>query len=361
MKRSNFIQLLSINVIALLLTMSCERPFMEGNPDYDAQENFEYLWKQVDEKYSYFDQKNINWDSVYNVYAPIISQSTSEYTLFSTLFEMLGLLKDGHVNLVSSFNVSRYNISHNAPENFNWRLIKDYYLEPGTLNHFNVQEHSYATGSLRHQIFTINNTSVGYIYYSSFSNPISNYDIELTLSRMSNTKGLIIDVRNNGGGAPSNIFQIINRLTSEKRYIYGSRIKTGKAHNDFGELMEVYSEPEGNYKYTKPIVILTNRNCFSATSFFAAACKAFPNITLVGDTTGGGAGAPHGGQMPNGWYYRFSVTRSGYPMGDTLYDFENGVPPDIHIDMDINDELNGIDTMIDKAIELLLTESSAQL
>ncbi|PLX18844.1 MAG: peptidase S41, partial [Salinivirgaceae bacterium] len=103
-------------------------------------------------------------------------------------------------------------------------------------------------------------------------------------------------------------------------------------------------------------VILTNRNCYSATSFFAAAAKALPNVTQIGDTTGGGAGAPHGGQMPNGWYYRFSVTRSAYPSSEGLIDFEVGVAPDIAVNMDPIEEDQGIDSILETAIEFLIDQ-----
>ncbi|MDA3867829.1 MAG: S41 family peptidase [Salinivirgaceae bacterium] len=339
---------------SLIAFYSCENALMEGEPSQDPVENFDYLWQQVNEKYSYFDVKNVNWDVVYNNYRPLVNDQLSEQQLFNIMFDMLSTLKDGHVNIVSPFNVSRYHISHNAPENFNRRLLYDYYLRPGELNHFNVREHYYTTGSLIHQVFEVDEHRIGYIHYSSFSNTISDYAIDYTLARMHTTNGLIIDVRNNGGGAPSNIFKIINRLTDRKLHIYSSRLKDGPGHNDFGEVMKVYSEPEGDIKYLKPIILITNRNCYSATSFFAAAAKAYPNITHIGDTTGGGAGAPHGGQMPNGWYYRFSVTQSAYPENGTLHDFELGVPPDIHVDMAIEDELEGHDSMLDLAIVLLL-------
>ncbi len=346
---------LSLLIITALLTLSgCEKSFMDGDPNYAPKTNFEYLWKQVDEKYSYFDVKNIDWNEVHTEYSERIRSNMTNEEFFNLMFEMLGTLKDGHVNLRSSFNVSRYNISYDAPENYNGRLLVDYYLEPNELNHFDITEHSYITGPLRHQIFPVNGQFIGYIHYGSFSNPISDYDIEYALNRMQPTTGLIIDVRQNGGGAVTNIFQMINRLTEEKYYLYGTVIKDGPAHEDFGELMKVYNEPRGHIKYTKPVVVLTNRNCYSATTFFAAALKAYPNVTQIGDTTGGGAGAPHGGQMPNGWYYRFSVTRSGYPANDTLYDFETGVPPDIHVNLNPEDENNGHDTMLDTAINYLL-------
>jgi len=32
-------------------------------------------------------------------------------------------------------------------------------------------------------------------------------------------------------------------------------------------------------------------------------------MVLIGDTTGGGWGLPNGGQLPNGWTYRLSITK----------------------------------------------------
>lgn len=57
--------------------------------------------------------------------------------------------------------------------------------------------------------------------------------------------------------------------------------------------------------------------------------KALPKVVLVGDTTGGGLGIPNGGQLPNGWLYRFSVTQT-LTLSKSP-DFENGVPPEIRV------------------------------
>ena len=43
---------------------------------------------------------------------------------------------------------------------------------------------------------------------------------------------------------------------------------------------------------------------------FALSTTAYDNMFCVGDTTGGGLGMPNGGELPNGWRYRFSVTRT---------------------------------------------------
>jgi C-terminal processing protease CtpA/Prc len=74
------------------------------------------------------------------------------------------------------------------------------------------------------------------------------------------------------------------------------------------------------------------------------------NVILVGDTTGGGLGMPNGGQLPNGWTYRFSVTQTLDLNGNN---WENGVPPDVLAILSPADVANGKDSVIEKAIEEL--------
>lgn len=71
------------------------------------------------------------------------------------------------------------------------------------------------------------------------------------------------------------------------------------------------------------------------------------NITLVGDTTGGGGGLPNGGQLPNGWTYRFSITRL-FDLGKQNF-AESGVSPDVLASFNWSDLTR--DEIIDRAIE----------
>jgi len=168
-----------------------------------------------------------------------------------------------------------------------------------------------------------------------------------------NSEGIILDLRNNGGGSVDNIYRLASRFADRKRKIYTSEIKTGPGHEDFGKMEEVFLEPAGSQQYLKKVALLTNRGCYSATSFFALTMKAFPHVVQIGDTTGGGLGAPAGFELPNGWGYRFSVTRTYSVDG---FNWENGVPPDITIWNNPNDELLGIDGIMEEAIRLILSE-----
>ena len=72
--------------------------------------------------------------------------------------------------------------------------------------------------------------------------------------------------------------------------------------------------------------------------------------TLVGDKTGGGSGLPFSSELPNGWGVRFSASPH---LNAEKEHIEFGIDPDEEVDMDKEDENNGIDTIIERARELL--------
>src|SRR5690606_13737488 len=98
------------------------------------------------------------------------------------------------------------------------------------------------------------------------------------------------------------------------------------------------------------VIVLSNRACYSAASFFAQMMKTLPNVQLLGDDTGGGGGAPSSGELPNGWQYRLSVTQTVNLNGEHL---EKGVPVDIAVHLDPHDVRRNKDTLIETALKLL--------
>jgi C-terminal processing protease CtpA/Prc len=78
--------------------------------------------------------------------------------------------------------------------------------------------------------------------------------------------------------------------------------------------------------------------------------RTYDNVTVMGDTTAGGLAVPTGGALPNGWYYRFGVTRTIAPDG---VNYEEGVPPDQVVLLDPAAVMTGHDNIIDSAITLI--------
>jgi hypothetical protein len=103
-------------------------------------------------------------------------------------------------------------------------------------------------------------------------------------------------------------------------------------------------------KYFGKIIVLTNRKVYSAANFFTSTMSVLNNVTILGDQTGGGGGAPYSGQLLNGWSYTFSTTLL---LSIDNQFIENGVAPDIKLDLSPADEAKGVDTILERAIALL--------
>lgn len=308
----------------ILVFTACEKAFFEEDlASTNPMENFDYLWKECDEKYAYFDVKNIDWNSIREEYSDQIFEGMSEDSLFNVLGGMLTELRDDHTNLRSFFNVSFFGVVYLGQDNFDWRILVDNYLG----------QDFYITGPFRHHF--LDNGEIGYVRFPSFTGKVDNKNLDFILEQYKDTKGLILDLRENGGGSPNDIFNLLSRFVDEETVVFYSRIKNGPAHDDFSEPEATIVKPYDGIRYTKKITVLVDRGTYSAGSFTALATKALPNILLVGDTTGGGLGVPNGGQLPNGWTYRFSITQTlDLNMNS---DFEDGVPPDVPVLFNWND------------------------
>ncbi|MFK7797239.1 MAG: S41 family peptidase [Aureispira sp.] len=328
-----------IILLAILCCSSCEKILFEQDfANQHPMHNFEYLWQECHEKYAYFELKNVDWEQVKIDYAQQVYAGMSEDSLFDVLGAMLNTLQDDHCNLFSDFKTSFYGVDYLSQKNFDWRTIVDYYITP---NH-------YLTGPFSHNF--IHNNELGYLRLSSFSGAINDEHLDFVLQRYQDTRGLILDLRENGGGAIPNVFALLRRLIDNKTLVYYSRIKKGIEHNDFTSATPVFVQPFDGIRYDKPVAILTDRGTYSSGSLLCLAAKALPHLFLVGDTTGGGLGMPNGGQLPNGWTYRFSVTQS--LTLDKKPDFEQGVPPDVPVLLDWNNLTR--DEILDRAILELL-------
>ena len=320
--------------IAVLMS-SCEKVFFEEELESTSpSDNFEYLWNQCNEKYSYFGVKNIDWNVIRAKYEAQIYEGMSEDSLFNTLGSMLNELKDDHTNLISNFNVSSFRVRFYGPDNFDWRIIENNY----------IGRDYFSSGPFRHNF--IHQGEVGYIRFASFTGTVDDKNLDYIINKYINTKGLILDIRENGGGSVSDLYSILSRFVDVETTLFYSRIKTGPGRSDFSEPEPSKVEPYDGPRYKNKVMVLVDRGTYSAGSFTSLATKALPNVMLVGDTTGGGLGVPNGGQLPNGWTYRFSVSQA--MTLDFNPDYENGVPPDVFVRTDLSDRTK--DDVIDRAI-----------
>ena len=304
--------------------------------------NFDALADIIDTRYCFLDDKNLNWDETVARYRSQITPETTFLELFNICSALLDELKDVHVNLTSRFSTSYYRQWwSDYPQDFNLRTIEEYYLD---------FDWNSTSGIIYKQL----PGEIAYMYYPSFSSVVGETALDYILAILYNSRGLIIDVRDNGGGYLTNIDTFVGRFIDSP--LTGAYIthKTGPGHNDFSEPFPVVYKPAPDYriKWTGPIVVLTNRSCFSAANSFVSVMKNLPNVTIVGAKTGGGGGMPFTSELPNGWGVRFSAS----PILDARMNvIENGIDPSpgCEVHAPETELAQGKDAILDFAIEML--------
>jgi hypothetical protein len=335
------------HVVYLMLFMfaisfnACE---MAEQFDEKPVSNFEAFWKLMDENYCFFDYKKVDWNALYFKYRAQVNDSIGQLELFRLLSKMADELQDGHINIISRYSFYSYDGWYTSyPSNFNWDIVQK------------LLENCESTGYYDEIKYTlIENGEIGYIYYGSFSESILETELNKIFETFLHCKGLIIDVRNNGGGSLTNSDRLASRFTNKRIHCGYMQHKTGKGHNSFSEPYPLYLEASpSNVLWLKPVVLLTNRRSYSAANNFVSKMQILSNVHTLGDTTGGGSGFPFTSELPNGWRVRFS---SSPILNVEKQHTEFGINPDIKVALKHTDEEKGIDTLIETAVRILMNE-----
>lgn len=207
-----------------------------------------------------------------------------------------------------------------------------------------------------------------YEYLSAFHDIKANPD----------AKGMIVDVRGNGGGYNLDREYLFGDIMKEKQLFGYQKTKTGDNRLDFSALLPVYVYPEAEtmadvYKdtdathlYDKPFAVITN--CFSVsnaemTVFLA---KSMPKGCQIGSTTFGGQGTLgssflelNAGQFTVGKYISQVYTPFAQIVDINGVSHEGiGCEPDIKVDFVKDAFENGDDNRLQKAFDWVKTEST---
>ncbi len=340
------IPLIIFSLMIISIT-GCEKLFLPPDPHDNPVSDFDILWNEFNDHYSLFEFKHINWDSVYEIYKPLVKDNSTPEQLFSVMENMLYILNDGHVYLISPFRAIASNdlFKQMKQRNFSFPIIeKNYLIQP---------EHSSWGG---HFIYAKVSPDIGYIRIPTFEDvDFARVDdwvkgIDGILEEYGNVKGLIIDIRDNGGGDAFNSQAIADRFADKKRLFAYGFSRSGPGYNDFSKPYEWNISPTGR-SFKKPVALLTNRWTASAAERFVLAMRIIPSVTIIGDTTEGAF--PHAvpRELPNGWSYRVTV---GVVIDAKRVNYEGrGIPPDIPVEISRQDSISGKDTILEKAIEIL--------
>ncbi len=321
-------------LIITMLAGSCTKILVGEDPKNTPVDTFESFWHGVNDTWPEFESKHANWDSVYRVYRPQVTASTPSTELQRIFRAMLTVLRDGHTDVYPS---SSSMIGYYPP------FKRNYFGFPWIISHYPLTvkgNNSIAYGKL--------GADIGFIYVATFSGATSQYTIiDDILTSFSGVKGIIIDVRSNEGGNTLNSQTIASRFADQERLYEYIRVRLNTESKALGDFIGYTITPSGRQQFKGKVAVLSNRYSYSATEDFILMMRSLPNVTIIGDNTGGGSGSrPILKELPNGWAYRVSSTLVS---GIDKVPISNGIVPDMKVLITKSDSINGVDPVIEAA------------
>jgi hypothetical protein len=343
------INILGILLVTILGLTSCEKVLMDSNPKTDNLAIFNEYTKLVKEKYAMLEFKNVDIDKMSaEIRKTITPQMTDEQ-----LFEKLGLitqsLRDGHSSLIMDNSneespVVAFDLLEGYSEGFNVEIMAKKYIGKDINPRIKILEGG--EEGIRAAWGVLNqDKNIGYLWIPSWDVEISDKEIETIFSELKNTKGLVFDMRLNGGGDPELAAKFASYFTDKSVYCGYERFKTGPSTNDFKD-SKINLIPTGSTnKYLKPVAVLTDRNVYSASTTFLYCVDPLENVFTVGQKSGGGSGSVADGYLANGWYWSLSTSEFIDAKGRHL---DDGVDADIPVELDLKDKTK--DEIVERAI-----------
>jgi len=222
-----------------------------------------------------------------------------------------------------------------------WKEPKDFDIERANINIKSLETKD------------VGDRNIAYIKLNTFENLKTSTEFEKALRKNQNAKGLIIDLRGNGGGILQNAIDISSMF-----------IKSGVVVQTIdreGRTEQLYST--GRVVWEKPVVVLVNEASASASEILAGALRDNNIATIVGTHTFGKASVQNVRRLNDGSALLVTIAKYLTPNGE--YINKKGIVPNVVIELPSSEAeaVFGLgemekDVQLQKAIEVLRSKFS---
>lgn len=203
--------------------------------------------------------------------------------------------------------------------------------------------------SINYAEYQILDGNIGYVMvYDFLGNAYECFAEAIEAFKAANVTGMIIDLRNNGGGLVDTCVNMADLILPEG-VVVSTRDKAGNVEEE---------RIDGEY-YDVPMVVLVNEYSASASEILAGAIRDYNAGTLVGTKTFGKGVVQSVISFPDGSGMKVTIARYYTPSGECIH--EVGIEPDVVVELDedavtrygINNLPHEQDAQLQRAIELL--------
>jgi len=322
--------------------------------------NFDVFAQTWAEQYGFFPEKKVDWPAIVAANRSRVTDATTPEQLFDILEGMISPLHDAHSFLGAPAIKKGFGGVRKTPSFIETRDGRDsaYALVSANLT---SPLRRFCDGRVE---FGMLGPDVGYLRIRGFSGYSKDGAYETGLAALeaaldtafANTqgwKGLVIDVRINGGGADPYGLAIARRLTATPYTAYVKQARSDPADaSKWTEAQPSVVQPSTRPSFRGPVIELTGVQSISAAETFTQALMdRKPKIIRVGETTQGVFSDVLGRTLPNGW--RFGLANERFVTDGKSFD-NVGIAPDVGVEsFTPAARATGKDAAVEKALSML--------
>jgi len=197
---------------------------------------------------------------------------------------------------------------------------------------------------------------IAHVILNSFDSDQAAVDFESHRDEILGARGVIFDVRENGGGNSSVGHRILEHFNPSERVV--SRWTTRQYRAAFRAWKRPHGVASGavtlgasKNPYRGPVALLTSASTYSAAEDFVIAFRAIGAGSIVGEATGGSTGQPVSFSLPGGGSGRVCAKRDVAADGTEFVGV--GVKPDVVVAPSREDIAAGRDVVLEKAVTIV--------
>jgi Peptidase family S41 len=239
---------------------------------------FDEVWRAFDVEYPGFvELPEVDWKMLRKQYRAHAADVRDTYMLGAVIADMLAQLQDLHV-WVKAGDDWLPGYTRERPLNGSWKATQT------------IVKATHQEG--KQLVWGLTEDNLGYIGVHGLGDADLPKQFDAALEALRDTSGLIIDLRFNGGGDEMLAREMVGRLLDEERVYALSQYRNGPGHDALGPKYERKFVPRGPWRYEESVVALWGRKTLSSAESMAMMLDQCPQVTTMGDWTGGSSANP---------------------------------------------------------------------
>ena len=323
-----------------------DRPLPPSPPvnKAEALALFDAVWEAFDREYAGFVLlPDVDWKKLGKAYRKEAAKRRTAYGVGAVVGDLVAQLQDLHAWVrVGDEWVQGY--SRERPLNAHW---------DATMRTCRADQR--AGDNLR---WGRTEDGIGYVAVTALNDAEIGKHFDAVLEELGDTYALILDLRFNGGGGEDLARDVAGRFVETEAVYSLNQYRAGTKHDALGPKLERRIAPRGPWRYRSPVVVLWGRKTLSSAESMALMLATCPQVTTMGDRTGGSSGNPRRLELDHGLVVNLPRWLDMDPQGRPIERL--GVAPEVTIEAAPEDFTSERDPVLEAALKRLRAQPKGE-